>query len=222
MLALSEAARYDRRVDSSFGRNVVWLVAILGAITLLLYLFVFDTWVVPGDDPLFTASILPTLSPEDRILTKRGSDPVVGQLARCLVPDGSGKYTIGRVFGRAGDTVDITNERVAVNGKPVKVMFGCTTVNVVNPISGDALPLVCSVEDNGSFTYSVLAHPEHRESTRTAKVEPGQVYLVSDNRHIHKDSRDFGGVELSTCEHVVFRLWGQSFGESSHRFNVLW
>ena len=222
MLALPQASRYAPWVDSSFGRNIVWLVAILGAITLLLYLFVFDTWVVPGDDPLFTASILPTLSPEDRILTKRGSDPLVGQLARCLVPDGSGKYTIGRVFGRAGDTVEINNERVAVNGKGIKIMFGCGTVSAVNPVSGDAVPLTCSVEDNGSFSYGVLAHPEYREGPRTAKVEPGHVYLVSDNRHIHKDSRDFGQAEVSTCEHVVFRLWGQSFGESSHRFNVLW
>ena len=87
---------------------------------LLLYLFVFDTWVVPGDDPLFTASILPTLSPEDRILTRRGSQPVVGELARCIIPDGSGKYTIGRVFGGPGDTVEISNERVAVNGKAPK------------------------------------------------------------------------------------------------------
>lgn len=221
MLALRRAARYARWVES-FGRNLVWLAAILGAITLLLYLFVFDTWVVPGDDPLLTASILPTLSPEDRILTRRGSDPVVGELARCQVPDGSGKYTIGRVFGRPGDTVEITNERVTVNGKYTKVMFGCGTVSAVHPVSGDAVPLTCSVEDNGAFTYSVLAHPEYRESSRAAKVEPGQAYLVSDNRHIHKDSRDFGPVALATCEHVVFRLWGRSYGESSHRFNVLW
>lgn len=209
-------------MESSFGRNMVWLFAVLGAIGLLLYLFVFDTWVVPGDDPALTASILPTLSPEDRILTKRGSDPIVGQLARCLLPDGSGKYTLGRVFGRGSDTVEINNERVAVNGKPIRTMFSCGTVNVVHPVSGDTVPLTCAVEDNGSFSYGTLAHGEYREGPRTAKVETGQIFLVSDNRHIHKDSRDFGAVDASTCEHVVFRLWGSTFGESSHRFNVLW
>lgn len=209
-------------MESSFGRNLLWLVAIVGSILLLLYLFVFDTWVVPGDDPLFTASILPTLSPQDRILTRRGSQPVVGELARCILPDGSGKYTIGRVFGGPGDSVEISNERVAVNGKAPKTRFSCGIVNVVHPVSGDAVPLTCSMEDNGSFTYGVLAHPEYRESPRNAKVEAGQLYLVSDDRHIHKDSRDFGAVDLSTCEHVVFRLWGESFGDGSHRFNVLW
>jgi signal peptidase I len=221
-LALVAAGRYDPAVDSSFGRNLLWLVAILGSITLLLYLFVFDTWVVPGDDPLFTASLLPTLSPQDRILTRRGSQPNTGELARCIIPDGSGKYTIGRVFGIGGDTVEINNERVAVGGKSPKTRFSCGIVSVVHPVSGDALPLVCSVEDNGSFTYGVLAHPEFREGPRSALVEPGKVFLVSDDRHIHKDSRDFGQVDAATCEHVVFRLWGESFGDSSHRFNVLW
>ena len=216
------AARYDPSVDSSFSRNMVWLAAIVGSITLLLYLFVFDTWVVPGDDPLFTASILPTLSPQDRILTRRGSQPSIGQLARCLVPDGSGKYAIGRVFGSAGDVVEINNERVTTNGTAPKFRFSCGIVNVVHPVSGDAMPLTCSVEDNGSFTYGALTHPEYREGPRKTKVEPGTIFLVSDNRHLHKDSRDFGGVDPSTCEHVVFRLWGESFGDSSHRFNVLW
>jgi signal peptidase I len=209
-------------VDSSFGRNLLWLVAILGSIGLLLYLFVFDTYVIPGDDPLATASILPTLSPQDRILTRRGSQPVVGELARCALPEGNGKYVIGRVFGGPGDDVEISNERVSVNGKVPKTRFACGIVNVVHPVSGDAVPLTCSAEDNGSFTYNVLAHPEFRESPRRAKVEPNKLFLVSDDRHIHWDSRDFGQVDLSTCEHVVFRLWGETFGDSSHRFNVLW
>jgi signal peptidase I len=209
-------------VESSFGRNLLWLAAILGAIGLLLYLFVFDTWVVPSDDPLLTASIAPTLSPDDRILTRRGSVPVTGELARCFMPDGTGKYTIGRVFGMGGDTVEIDNERVAVNGVSPKTRYGCGIVSVTQPVTGDAVPLVCSVEDNGSFTYSVLAHAEYREGRRAAKVEPGKLWLVSDDRHIHKDSRDFGPIDATSCEHIVFRLWGQTYGDASHRFNVLW
>ena len=53
-------------------------------------------------------------------------------------------------------------------------------------------------------------------------VEPGKLFLVSDDRHIHKDSRDFGGVDAATCEHVVFRLWGERFTDGSRRFNILW
>ena len=209
-------------MDSSFTKNALWLMGILGAICLLLYLFVFDTWVVPIGEPAVTAAIAPTLTPDDRILTRRGSTPKLGELARCIVPDGSGKYVIGRVFGTAGDSVVIENERVATNGKAPATRFSCGTMSVVHPVSGDAVPLVCSVEDNGSSTYSVLAHPEYREGQRSAKVEPGKAFIVSDNRHIHQDSRDFGQVDASTCEHVVFRLWGATFGDASHRFNILW
>jgi signal peptidase I len=209
-------------VDGSWTKNLVWLTGILGAITLLLYLFVFDTWVVPGDDPLFTASLAPTLSPADRILTRRGSTPIIGELARCIVPDGSGKYVIGRVFGKAGDLVTIENEKPLTNGKGAPSRHACGIVSVVHPVSGDAVPLNCMVEDNGSFTYSTLAHAEYREGTRTARVEAEKLFLVSDDRHIHYDSRDFGAVDASTCEHVVYRLWGQTFGDASHRFNILW
>jgi signal peptidase I len=209
-------------VGSSFTRSVVWFFAIAGAIVLLLYLFVFDTWEIPGNDPLFVASVEPTLRPEDRILTSRHSTPRFGERARCLVPDGRGTYTIGRVFGSEGETVEVLNERVAVDGRAPASRFQCGTVTVVHPVSQAQLALTCTVEDNGAFVYSVLTHPEYREGHTVAKVEPGKVFLVSDDRHIHSDSRDFGQVDASTCQHVVFRLWGERFTDSSRRFNILW
>ena len=40
------------------------------------------------------------------------------------------------------------------------------------------------------------------------KVPAGQIFLASDNRHYHDDSRDFGAVTKESCkERVVFRLW---------------
>jgi len=211
-------------VQGSFGRNLLWLVAILGAVGLLLYLFVFDTWVVPADDPAALVALQPLLTAEDRILTRRGSIPKNAQLARCLVPDGSGKYVIGRAFGSGGggEQIEVNNERVAVGGKLIASRHACGVVSVVHPVSGDLVPLNCSVEDNGSSVYSVLLHPEFREGQRLSKLEAGKLYLVSDNRHFHYDSRDFGPVDASTCEHVVFRLWGSSYSDDSHRFNILW
>jgi signal peptidase I len=209
-------------VNSSFTRTVLWITGIVGAIVLLLYLFVFDTWVIPNDDLELAASLQPTLIPEDRILTRRGSRPQIGELARCIKPDGSGKFIVGRVFGAPGDTVEIVNERVATNGKSPAARFACGVVTVTQPATNEPVALSCSVEDHGAFTYNVLLHPEFREGQRVAKVEADKFYLVSDNRHIHLDSRDFGQVDLSTCEHVVFRLWGESFTDGKRRFNVLW
>ncbi len=107
-------------MDSSFSGRVAWVVAIASAVGLLLYLFVFDTWEVPEDDASLVASIEPTLRPHDRILTRRKSTPGFGDLARCLAPDGGGTFAVGRVFAVGGETIEVLNERVAVNGKALQ------------------------------------------------------------------------------------------------------
>ena len=208
-------------MGSNFTRTVVWLFAILGAVGLLLYLFVFDMWEVPGTDLSFISSVAPTLAPQDRILTSRNSVARFGELSRCLRPMSS-DFVIGRVFGVGGDTVKIDNERVSVNKLSPKVRFGCGTVTVLQPVSQEQVALSCAVEDNGAFTYSTLTHPEFREGQTNVLVEPGKAFLVSDDRHFHNDSRDYGQVDASTCQHVVFRLWGERFTDGSRRFTILW
>lgn len=204
------------------GRFLAWVAAILGAVCLLLYLFVFDTWVVPGDDPQFVVSVAPTLQPNDRILTRRGKIPEYGELARCQMPDGSGRYVIGRVFGMGGDRVTINQERVATNDRLVATRFLCGKWTLENPVTHQPVALSCVNEDHGATTYQTLVAVEYREGDRNIIVPAQRMYLVSDDRHLHQDSRDFGEVDPSTCEHVVFRLWGDRFTDGSRRFNVLW
>jgi signal peptidase I len=205
-----------------FARTATWIAGILGAICLLLYLFVFDTWVIPNDDAALMASVLPNLFANDRILVYRGREPKLGQLARCASPDPTKPYVIGRVFGLSGDLVEIKRERVFTNGKSIPNRHGCPPMTYYHPVSGQPVTLTCGVEETGAWSYSFLLNNEFPEGERRSVVEPGKVYLVSDNRHTHKDSRDFGQLDASTCEHVVFRLWGESFTDSSRRFSVLW
>lgn len=206
----------------SFVRGAWWILAILGAIGLLLYLFVVDTWLVPGTDTAFAASIEPTLRVGDRILVQRGSVPRVGQLARCQHPLASGTYVIGRVFGESRDRVEVRNEAVILNGKNVPTRHACPSERVIHPVSGQEVELTCAVEDNGAFTYSTLLNREYPAGGGLANVEPGKLYLVSDNRHLHQDSRDYGLVDASTCEHVLYRLWGDSYADGTRRFTFLW
>ncbi len=203
-------------------RSLVWLSAMAAACGVLLYLFVLDTWIIPKGDPVLAAALQPTLAPEDRILTRRGTRPPRGVLARCRRPDNATSYVIGRLFGLEGDTIEVNNERVAVDGKSVPARFGCGSVYVVHPVSGATVGLTCSVEDSGTSTYGVLVHPGHRERQRVARVATGKAYIVSDNRHFHLDSRDFGQVDVATCEPVIARLWGARFSDASRRFNILW
>jgi signal peptidase I len=208
----------------SFVRGLAWISAIAGAIGLLLYLFVFDTWVVRGD-PTFLASVEPNLRAEDRILTRRGQVPSYGQLARCFDPRDVNAYVVGRVFGRGGDTVLIQNENVFINGVGTTARHGCAPVVLTHPATGNLITLSCSVEENPAWTYGVLHRPNDGlgvEGDVQTKVEPGKLFLVSDDRHLHQDSRDFGQVDETTCEHVVFRLWGASYVDSSRRNTILW
>ena len=78
------------------------------------------------------------------------------------------------------------------------------------------------VAETGAWTFEFLSHPEMLTGNHSAVVEAGKLYLVSDNRLMHQDSRDFGLVDSSTCEHIVFRLWGERYAASTRRFNVLW
>jgi signal peptidase I len=204
----------------SLVRGIVWIAGIFGALVLLLHLFLFDTWVVPTDDALLVASVKPALTGGDRIVIQRASIPRYGQLARCTLS--SGAVVIGRVFGMEGDLVEIKREQVFTAGKRTISRHGCPPVTLLHPVTQAEVELFCSVEDNGAWTYEVLAAGQYPEGERQARVPPGHLYLVSDNRHIHQDSRDFGPVEESRCGHVVFRLWGESYVDSSRRNTILW
>lgn len=206
-----------------FLRGVVWFGGIGAAICGLLYVLLLDTWIVPGDDAMFNASILPTLYPEDRLLVLRNSVPGYGRLARCRSPENPSKYVVGRVMGLRGDSVEIRDERVWVAGKPIGNRHACPGVNVTHPISGEPLRLGCTVEDNGAWTYETLhAEGNMEPSHGVTVVEEGRLYLVSDDRHLHSDSRDFGTVEGATCEHIVFRLWGERYLDRSRRMTLLY
>lgn len=208
-------------MDRSFLSLVAWVAAIASAVCLLLYLFVFDTMLVPADDPLSVAARMPTLAPGDRILVRRGGEVGRGQLARCASPDPASPYVFARVMGVAGDRVEVKEGRVSVNGQAMPNRHGCASITIQHPVTGEPVTLRCHVEDNGSSTYEALSSMEVSE-TRAAEVEAGKLFLVSDDRDIHKDSRDFGQLDATTCEHVVFRLWGDSFTDSSRRFSVLY
>lgn len=209
-----------------FTRFLLWVAAIGGAICLLLYLLVFDVWTIPhGPDKGFETSILPALMPEDKILIKRGSIPKFGELARCQNPTASGQWVVGRVFGEPGDKVEVSDRGVTTNGKAVGSTHGCEKMVIPHPVTENLVTMSCSVAETGAWTFSYLNAENGTflsAGTSSARVEAGRLYLVSDNRLMHQDSRDFGQVDSATCEHIVYRLWGERFTDSSRRFTILW
>lgn len=206
-----------------FTRAVFWLIGIFGSISVLLYLLVFDVWVVPhGPDGQFKASVLPTLMPEDKILVQRQRIPIFGELARCVSPLASGGYVVGRVVGTPGDRVEIADDRVLTNGHAMPARHACPNRVVAHPLTENLVTMSCSVLGEGLSSFESLTGPTKSGISHRALVEAGKVYLVSDNRLMHQDSRDFGQVDAATCEHIVYRLWGETWADDRRRFTLLW
>jgi signal peptidase I len=205
-------------------RVMVWIVVIFGAACALLYFTVFDVFTVPGDDPAMLASITPNVGSGDLLLTLRHGDVHGGNLVRCTDPQEPRRSVIARLEAIGGETIEIQNQRVNLDGKGLAIVHGCgRTETLTKAVTNEQLTFACFVEDYSS-EHEVLVYPESNEgSTAKSKVSSDKGFLVSDNRYWHLDSRDYGEVPLSSCAHIVFRLWsGAGWFDAHHRLNLLW
>jgi len=204
---------------------VAWVVGILGVVATLLYVLVFDVWTVPTDDPMESASIEPTLSAGDVVLVSRHTSVERGNLLRCPDPQAPGRFVIARAISPGGEAVEIRDEVVTIDGKRTPSPRACDTPTEVihDPQTGEDLTLHCSVEEYGERDFWALRAADHPEPPFKITVEPGKWLLVSDDRHVHVDSRDFGQLEVSACQHIVFRLVSAAgFGDQKKRLSIIW
>jgi signal peptidase I len=207
-------------------RSLLWVLAIFAVIAGVLYIM-FDPWRVPGDDAQFSASIEPTMSAGDIVLVSRIAGATDGNLVRCSDPDSPGRYVVGRVAGSGQDTVEFTNGLMSINGKTPSASVACdpATVQLRNPATQEDEELNCFMEELAGGTHPALRPPSGKTADRDSKsaVETGKVFLASDNRVLHLDSRDFGQVSPASCHAIVLRLWGGGgWGDSKHRLTMLW
>ena len=209
-----------------FLKGLLWPLAILGAIGGLLYAFLFDYWLIPADDAQASVSILPTLAPGDLVLVSRNKgEPAFGHLVRCSDPDDPTRFVVGRVVGFPGEIVTIEDEVLSIDHQRELSRGLChpSTRTVVDPKNGLEVELTCQREDFGGMTHEVLRGKHRVEEKRETTVETGKIFLLSDNVHMHQDSRDFGPIEPATCQHVVYRLWGRGgLADKSSRFTFIW
>jgi signal peptidase I len=207
---------------------VLWIAAIAGALFAVLYAFFYDFWTVPADDPLLTAAIEPTLHPGDLLIVTRRTTVDRGNLLRCPDPQAPGRYVIARAMARWGDLLDLSNENVSIDGHTTPSPRACepAEVTVHNPATDQDEVLYCSVEEYGEMSYHALRAHSNPEPFHKLAIEPAKWFLVSDDRHVHLDSRDFGQIEsgaASGCQHIVFRVVGAGgFFDSKSRLSIIW
>lgn len=204
---------------------IFWTGAVLGTVGFALHLFFFEVWRVPTDDPLLAASIEPTLSAGDLVLVMRHGSVARGDLVRCADPEAAGRFVVARAIGRSGDHVELDREVVSLDGKRVPSPRACdpAVITVHDPRIDEDVTLDCSQEEFGDVAFSAARASDRPELPTKVTVAPDGWFLVSDNRHVHLDSRDFGDVDPSSCQHVVFRIAGAAgFGDSRRRLSIVW
>jgi signal peptidase I len=205
---------------------LAWVAGILAIVVGVLYAFVFDVWTVPSDDPMEAASIEPTLSAGDIVLVSRHTSGVArGNLLRCPDPQAPGRFVVARAIGSAGELLELRDEVLTLDGRRMPSPRACDTPTMVlhDPQSDQDVNMRCSVEEFGERDFWALRAADHPEPPTKAPVENGKWFLVSDDRHIHVDSRDFGQIDPSACQHVVFRVVSRAgFGDSKKRLSVIW
>jgi signal peptidase I len=170
-------------------------------------------WVrLPTNDPVFEASVTPSLSGGDLIVLWRLGHPSFADLVLCPEPGHPERYVIGRIAGLPGDQVVLKDGDPMVNDKTFVFERNCdpTYFDVMHPDQpGELVKQQCEVEDMAGHLHKTGAVGGHRvlPEDLTFDVPEGQYFLLSDNRLFPFDSRHYGFVPRESCgEMVVLRL----------------
>ena len=173
-------------------------------------MFVVDVWVVPGDDPLFTASIAPTLAPGDVIVLSRHATLNHGYLTRCPDPEAPGRFVLARAIAHGGESISFNREIVLVDGHHTPSARACDPGMMVlrDPNSNSDVTLNCEIEEYGEADFEVLRSAINPVTAGAISVDTGRWFLVSDApARPLLDSRDFGQVDPRSASMLVRVAW---------------
>lgn len=203
------------------------MTLILGALAAFLRATCLRLWTFPGDDGLLSLSVMPTLEAGDVLLLWRVGTPGFGELVRCSDPEAAGRFVVGRILGEQGDRVETELGTVTINDKIIGTRRVCNPAqfSVFDPHTGEAFDLSCEIEEAGGveYTRARATHPAAQPTPFRVKIPEGNVFIASDDRHYHDDSRDFGPMPMDACrERIVFRLWsGRGWFDEKRRMTFV-
>jgi signal peptidase I len=206
-----------------FVKFVLWTAGILAIFAVIARFAGLRVWTVPKD-PFLSAAIAPTLAGGDVVIVLTSGDRGFGDLVRCPDPEDPQRWVVGRIYGLAGDKVTVFGSPT-VNGKRYASTDSCaeTAAEYPDPKSGAKQPLTCVRVEMAGGWHKIGVGEGVDDTPQEYTVGPGRVFLVSDNRVAHDDSRDFGAVMANTCnDKILFRLWGAGgVGDSKTRFEYI-
>lgn len=154
------------------------------------------------------ASCYPTIVPNDRILVNKNAydskDPARGDLIVHTNPNNRHENYIKRIVAIAGDTVEMKNNRLYINGRelskrklPESALDNIRIIVKGQPLEGEVFE-----ETNGNAKYNIflmdLAHDNTIGDFEKITVPEHHCFVLGDNRNNSIDSRHFGPIPLAT------------------------
>ena len=153
--------------------SIVGMVAIVAVITVLLRMFVFVPYEIPS------GSMEDTIMTGDMVFSEKVSyyfrGPQQGDIVTFDDPEVDGRTLIKRVIAVGGQTVDLVDGKVVVDGVTLDEPY--TGGKESRPLSRTAMGV------DVSFPYT---------------VPQGSIWVMGDNRTSSQDSRYFGAIPISS------------------------
>jgi signal peptidase I len=170
----------------SFASATMWAVAVRERVV--------EVFRIPG------ASMEPNIAPGTRLLvdkTAYRTGPIRrGDVVVFTNPDERYQAYIKRVVALPGDTIEIRDDTVLVNGTSLE--YSTVTASLLEERNGDTRYRIALASDAGPRSPSTLA---------PVKVPGGHCFLLGDNRRQSVDSRWIGPVPLTDIVGRVWRPW---------------
>lgn len=189
---VAPAPEQEPKKRSLFGEIIETIVifAVAFLIIWLLKLFVVEPFTIP------TGSMEPTIEIGDYVFAEKVSyyfdDVQPGQIVTFADPDGTDQTLIKRCIAVGGQTVDLRNGQVFVDGVALDEPYVYGKLTTPLPVTLNNMDI--------DYPYTV---PE------------GYIWVMGDNRTNSADSRYFGAIpEDSVSGHAFFTYWPfSSFGK---------
>ncbi len=125
------------------------------------------------------------------------SNPKRGDIVVFFSPH-DGTRLVKRVIGLPGDTIELRNEQLIINGKPVNYGRLNRKISGQLPV-GEQQQSLFATEELPAHAHAVMAIPgvPARRSFGPIQVPAGHYFMMGDNRDNSFDSRYFGLVDRS-------------------------